>query len=112
MSWRGTSGGIQAAKAGHDVIMCPTTHCYFDYYQTKKGESKEVAFDGYIPLKKVYSFNPVPKELSTEESKYILGGQGNLWTEFVKTPERAQHMVLPRMTALSEVLWTESNSGT
>ena len=112
MSWRGTSGGIQAAKAGHDVIMCPTTHCYFDYYQTKKSVSKEAAFDGYIPLKKVYSFNPVPKELSTEESKYILGGQGNLWTEFVKTPERAQHMVLPRMTALSEVLWTGSNSVT
>ena len=112
MSWRGISGGIEAAKAGHNVIMCPTTHCYFDYYQTKKNQSKEPAFDGYIPLEKVYSFNPIPKELSNEQSKYILGGQGNLWTEFVKTPERAQHMVLPRMTALSEVLWTGSDTNT
>ena len=74
--------------------------------KTKKQNPEQEAFDGYIPLEKVYSFNPIPKELSMEESKYILGGQGNLWTEFVKTPERAQHMVLPRMTALSEVLWS------
>ncbi len=106
MSWRGTKGGIEAARSGHNVIMCPTSHCYFDYYQTKKQNPEQEAFDGYIPLEKVYSFNPIPKELSMEESKYILGGQGNLWTEFVKTPERAQHMVLPRMTALSEVLWS------
>ena len=110
MSWRGTKGGIEAAKAGHNVIMCPTSHCYFDYYQTKKDETNKTAFDGYIPLKKVYSFNPIPKELSNKEAKHILGGQGNLWTEFVKTPERAQHRVLPRMTALSEVLWTGSNT--
>ena len=110
MSWRGTKGGVEAAKAGHNVIMCPTSHCYFDYYQTEKDETNKTAFDGYIPLEKVYSFNPVPKELSNKEAKHILGGQGNLWTEFVKTPERAQHRVLPRMTALSEVLWTGSNT--
>ena len=110
MSWRGTKGGVEAAKAGHNVIMCPTSHCYFDYYQTKKDETNKTAFDGYIPLEKVYSFNPIPKELSNKEAKHILGGQGNLWTEFVKTPERAQHRVLPRMTALSEVLWTGSNT--
>ena len=110
MSWRGTKGGVEAAKAGHNVIMCPTSHCYFDYYQTEKDETNKTAFDGYIPLEKVYSFNPVPKELSNKEAKHILGGQGNLWTEFVKTPERAQYRVLPRMTALSEVLWTGSNT--
>jgi len=110
MSWRGTKGGVEAAKAGHNVIMCPTSHCYFDYYQTEKDETNKTAFDGYIPLEKVYSFNPVPKELSNKEAKHILGGQGNLWTEFVKTPERAQHRVLPRMTALSEVLWAGSNT--
>ena len=110
MSWRGIKGGVEAAKAGHNVIMCPTSHCYFDYYQTEKDETNKTAFDGYIPLEKVYSFNPIPKELSNKEAKHILGGQGNLWTEFVKTPERAQHRVLPRMTALSEVLWSGSNT--
>ena len=105
MSWRGMNGGIESARAGHDVVMCPTSHCYFDYYQADP-ENSPNAFGGYTTLKKVYSFNPIPEELSKDESKFILGGQGNLWTEYVQTPSRAQYRVLPRMTALSEVLWT------
>ena len=105
MSWRGMKGGIESAKAGHDVIMCPVSHCYFDYYQANPETSPE-AIGGYTTLKKVYSFNPIPKELTQSESKFILGGQGNLWTEYVQSPELAQYRVLPRMTALSEVLWS------
>ena len=109
MSWRGMDGGIESAKAGHDVVMCPTSHCYFDYYQANPETSPE-AFGGYTTLKKVYSFNPVPPELSNEESRFVLGGQGNLWTEYVQTPDRAQYRVLPRMSALSEVLWSGPGS--
>ena len=105
MSWRGMKGGIESAKAGHDVIMCPVSHCYFDYYQANPKTSPE-AIGGYTTLKKVYSFNPVPEELTQSESKFILGGQGNLWTEYVQAPDLAQYRVLPRMTALSEVLWS------
>ena len=104
MSWRGMKGGIESAKAGHDVIMCPVSHCYFDYYQADPETSPE-AIGGYTTLKKVYSFNPIPEELTEAESKFILGAQGNLWTEYVQTPELAQYRVLPRMTALSEVVW-------
>ena len=109
MSWRGMDGGIESAKAGHDVVMCPTSHCYFDYYQANPETSPE-AFGGYTTLKKVYSFDPVPPELSNEEAKFILGAQGNLWTEYVQTPDRAQYRVLPRMSALSEVLWSGPGS--
>ena len=105
MSWRGMKGGIESAKAGHDVIMCPTSHCYFDYYQANP-ETSPVAIGGYTTLKKVYSFNPLPEELSQEESKFVLGAQGNLWTEYVKTNDRAQYRVLPRMSALAEVVWS------
>ena len=105
MSWRGMDAGIQSAMSGHDVIMCPTSHCYFDYYQADP-ESSPAAFGGYTTLKKVYSFNPIPDELKEPYRKHILGAQGNLWTEYVQTPERAQYRVLPRMSALSEVLWT------
>ena len=111
MSWRGMKGGIESAKAGHDVIMCPTSHCYFDYYQANP-ESSPAAFGGYTTLKKVYSFNPVPDELSEPEKGHILGAQGNLWTEYVQTPDRAQYRVLPRMSALSEVLWSGPGKNT
>ena len=111
MSWRGVHGGIESARAGHDVIMCPTSHCYFDHHQAAPEFSPD-AFGGYTTLKKVYSFDPIPEELSKNQSNYILGGQGNLWTEYVQTPSRAQYRVLPRMTALSEVLWTGSGSHT
>ena len=111
MSWRGMKGGIQSAKAGHDVIMCPTSHCYFDYYQADP-ENSPAAFGGYTTLKKVYSFDPVPAELSKSERKHVLGAQGNLWTEYVQTPDRAQYRVLPRMSALSEVLWSGPGKST
>lgn len=95
MSWRGSSGGIQAAKQGKATVMSPTTHCYFDYsYLT-------------ISTEHVYSWNPVPKELTAAQSKLVLGGQGNVWTEFIATEERCEEMVFPRALALSEVLWSD-----
>jgi hexosaminidase len=108
MSWRGTEGGIAAAKEKHFVVMSPGSHCYFDHYQ---GEPKNepIAFGGYTNVEKVYSFNPIPKELSEEESKYILGAQANVWTEYINTPEHVEYMVFPRIAALSEVLWGTSN---
>jgi len=108
MSWRGEAGGIAAAKAGHDVIMTPTSHVYFDYYQADP-ETEPEAIGGYLPLGKVYSYEPVPDELSQAEQRHVLGSQANLWTEFVKTTDHAEYMVLPRMTALSEVLWSDKD---
>jgi len=105
MSWRGVKGGIESAEQGHDVIMCPGSHCYFDHYQADPDFEPE-AIGGYLPLKKVYAFNPVPNELSDDKAHFVLGGQGNVWTEFIFTPEHAEYMALPRMTALAEVLWT------
>ena len=109
MSWRGMSGGIEAARQGHDVIMTPVSFCYFDYYQANP-ETEPLAIGGYTTLKKVYSFEPVPQELSEKESKHIIGAQGNVWTEYIKTPEYAEYMSVPRMTALSEVVWSPSES--
>ena len=105
MSWRGTKGGVESAIRGHDVVMCPTSHCYFDYYQADPEISPE-AIGGLTTLKKVYSFNPIPEELNDKEAEHVLGAQGNLWTEYVKTNEIAQYRVLPRMTALAEVVWS------
>ncbi|PZO29885.1 MAG: hypothetical protein DCF13_04705 [Flavobacteriaceae bacterium] len=108
MSWRGTEGGIAAAKEKHYVVMSPGSHCYFDHYQ---GEPKNepIAFGGYTPIEKVYSFNPTPKELSADEAQYILGAQANLWTEYIETPSHVEYMIFPRMLALSEVVWGTSN---
>lgn len=110
MSWRGTEGGIAAAKQKHYVVMTPVSHCYFDYYQ---GDPKKepLSIGGFTPIEKVYSLNPIPAELSKEESKYILGAQANLWTEYIKTPKQVEYMVFPRMMALSEVVWGTSNPG-
>ncbi|MBN1199621.1 MAG: family 20 glycosylhydrolase [Bacteroidales bacterium] len=105
MSWRGLEGGIAAARQGHDVIMTPTSHCYFDYYQADP-EFEPEAIGGLTTLKKVYSFEPVPEELTTEEGKHILGAQGNVWTEFIPTPSQAEYMAVPRMIALAEVDWS------
>lgn len=104
MSWRGYEGGIEAATEKHDVVMTPTDFAYFDYYQ---GDAKNepVAFGGYLPIEKVYSFNPIPKSLKPEFHKYILGSQGNLWTEYITTPERVEYMVFPRITAMAEATW-------
>lgn len=105
MSWRGYSGGIEAAKQQHDVVMTPTGTCYFDYYQSRDA-NEPLAIGGYLPLDRVYGFNPYPDVLTEEERKHILGAQGNLWTEYIPTPEQAEYMVNPRMAALAEVLWT------
>ena len=105
MSWRGEAGGITAAKARHDVIMAPTSHTYFDYYQSlAKTEPK--AIGGHIPLEKVYQFEPIPAELDTEQAKHVLGGQGQLWGEFIADQKHRQYMTYPRGAALSEVLWS------
>jgi hexosaminidase len=107
MSWRGEKGGIAAARQKHPVIMTPNTYLYLDYYQTKEGRKKEpVAIGGFLPLEKVYSFNPVPAALTAEEAQYILGPQANIWTEYISTPEQAFHMTYPRACALAEVAWT------
>ena len=108
MSWRGTIGGIEAAKAGHDVIMTPTSYCYFDYYQGNL-ELEPIAIGGYLPLTKVYQFEPIPEELSNEEAKHILGAQGNVWAEFIPTTTHAEYMVFPRIAAMAEVVWTNKN---
>jgi hexosaminidase len=109
MSWRGVEGGIAAAKQHHTVIMTPGTHCYFDYYQVGKEGQKKEALTGskrYTTVEKVYSYEPTPSELSAEERKYILGAQGNVWTEYMPTWNLVEYNVLPRMTALSEVVWS------
>jgi len=105
MSWRGTRGGIAAAKKRHYVVMSPGSHCYFDYYQGNP-EYEPLAIGGYTTVEKVYSYEPVPSELSATRAKYILGAQGNMWTEYVATPEHVEYMIFPRMIALSEVDWT------
>ena len=105
MSWRGMDGGIEAAKQGHDVIMTPTSHAYFDYYQGD-AEFEPLAIGGYTDLRKVYSFEPVPSELTEREALHVLGAQGNVWTEYMKTTDYVEYMVFPRMLALSEVVWS------
>jgi hexosaminidase len=105
MSWRGMQGGIAAAKEKHPVIMTPTSHAYFDYYQADNPE-EPLAIGGFLPLKKVYGFNPIPAELSVEEAKYILGAQGNVWTEYMPTEDQVEYMAFPRMLAMSELVWS------
>ena len=108
MSWRGTSGAVEAAKSGHNVVMTPTSHCYFDYYQSVS-EDEPLAIGGFLPLEKVYGFNPIPEGLTKEESKYVLGAQGNIWTEYMPTEKQVEYMVYPRMLAMSEVVWSHTN---
>ncbi|PKA83021.1 hexosaminidase [Ulvibacter sp. MAR_2010_11] len=105
MSWRGLDGGIAAAKEKHKVIMTPTSHAYFDYYQADNAD-EPLAIGGFLPLKKVYGFNPIPKELSEEEAQFIWGAQGNIWTEYIQTEEQVDYMAFPRMLAMSEVVWS------
>lgn len=109
MSWRGTEGGIEAAKQKHYVVMTPGSHCYFDHYQGDP-KNEPLAIGGYTNLEKVYSFNPIPEVLTNEESQYILGAQGNLWTEYIADEKKVEYMIFPRMMALAEVLWGTSNA--
>ena len=106
MSWRGEEGGIEAAKQGHDVIMTPTGYCYFDYYQAEDKDEEPLAIGGYLPVEKVYSYNPLPAELNEDEHKYILGAQANMWTEYIEDFSKLEYMLLPRLAAISEVGWT------
>lgn len=107
MSWRGMEGGIQAAQMGHDVIMTPTTYCYFDYYQTQNTDEEPLAIGGYVPIEKVYSFEPAPDILTDGQKARILGLQANLWTEYIETPDYVEYMIMPRIAALSEVQWVK-----
>lgn len=106
MSWRGEKGGIEAAKQKHDVIMTPNTYLYFDYYQAKDTEKEPLAIGGYLPVERVYSYEPMPATLTPEEQKYIIGVQANHWTEYIPTFSQLQYMSLPRWAALAEVQWS------
>lgn len=107
MAWRGVNEGVKAVKLQHDVIMVPTSYLYFDYYQAKDKDQEPIAIGGYVPLEKVYSFDPVPENLTPEEAKHIIGTQANLWTEYIPNFRQVEYMVLPRMDALSEIQWVE-----
>src|SRR5690606_25113480 len=105
MSWRGEAGGIAAAQQNHDVVMTPNSHLYFDYLQGP-AEGEPLSIGGNLPLEKVYSYEPVPADLSAEQAQHILGAQANLWTEYIATPEHAEYMLFPRLLALAEIDWS------
>ena len=105
MSWRSIDGGKEGAKQHHDVIMTPCSHLYFDYYQTDNIDDEPLAIGGYIPVSRVYEFEPIPSDLTEEEAKHILGPQANLWVEYIKNMSTVFYRVLPRMDALTEVQW-------
>ncbi len=107
MSWRGESGGIAAAKQHHDVVMTPNSYLYFDYYQSLDKDNEPLAIGGYLPLETVYSYEPMPKELTADEARHIIGVQANIWTEYMPTFKQMQYMALPRLAALSEVQWSQ-----
>ena len=106
MSWRGIDGGIAAAQAGHDVVMTPTSNTYFDYYQSQNIAAEPMAIGGFLPLETVYAYEPVPPALDSLQAKHVLGTQGQIWTEYQRTPKNVEFMVFPRLVALAEVAWT------
>ncbi|NMC42452.1 MAG: family 20 glycosylhydrolase, partial [candidate division Zixibacteria bacterium] len=110
MAWRGVDKGIAAARAGCDVVMTPTSHCYFDYYQATDNEPK--AIGGHLPLETVYAFEPMPDGLTLDEGRRILGGQGNIWTEYMPDTRQVEYMAFPRACALAEVLWSPRENRT
>lgn len=110
MSWRGEEGGIEAAKQGHDVIMTPTGYCYFDYYQDENKEGNDIPVGNYLPVEKVYSYNPLPEELTAAQHDRILGTQANLWTEYIPDIEKLEYMLLPRLAAIAEAGWTDKEN--
>ena len=105
MSWRGTEGGIEAARKGHDVIMTPSSHLYFDYYQSEDIASEPMCIGGYLPVERVFEFQPLPEELTPEQQKHIIGVQANIWTEYIAHFWHVQYLALPRMDALTELQW-------
>jgi hexosaminidase len=110
MSWRGEAGGIAAARQKHNVVMTPGDWVYLNYSQTQNEDS--VTIGGYLPLEKVYSYKPVPDSLTKDQEKFILGAQGNLWTEYIGNERILEYMLFPRMSALSEVLWSQKKEPT
>jgi hexosaminidase len=106
MSWRGTKGGIAAARAGHDVVMAPTSHTYLDYYQSQDRDREPLAIGGFLPLETVYAFDPIPEELEPQYSRHVLGAQAQIWTEYMPDSKNVEYMAFPRLTALAEVVWT------
>lgn len=110
MSWRGEEGGIAAARFGHDAVMSPTGYAYFDYYQSTNRETEPIAIGGFLPLEKVYSYEPIPAELEENLHHHILGAQGNVWTEYMKTTDKVEYMAFPRVSAMAEVGWTSKEN--
>ncbi|HBY53543.1 MAG TPA: beta-N-acetylhexosaminidase [Marinilabiliales bacterium] len=108
MSWRGTRGGIEAAKQGHDAIMTPQSFAYFDYYQTSNTELEPLAIGGFLPVENVYKFEPQPNILTEKEKAHIIGVQANVWTEYMPNFKHVQYMAMPRIAAISEVQWTQA----
>ncbi len=106
MSWRGTEGGIDAARAGHDVVMAPNSHTYFDHYQSRDTSAEPIAIGGYLPLETTYAYEPLPAGLDAAYAHHVLGAQGQLWTEYMTEPRKVEYMAFPRMSALAEVVWT------
>jgi hexosaminidase len=106
MSWQGIEGGIEAATKGHDVIMTPTSYCYFDYYQADPA-GEPVSIGGFVTINKVYHFNPIPEEIPENKRHHIIGAQSNIWTEYIKSFKHVEYMLFPRLLALSEVNWTK-----
>ncbi len=104
-AWRSVEKGVEAAKAGNDVVMAPTKYTYFDYYQGKN-QDEPLGIGGFLPLERAYAFNPIPEGLAPEEAARILGAQGQLWAEYIPTPEHLEYMAFPRVCALAEVVWT------
>ncbi|MBR6455990.1 MAG: beta-N-acetylhexosaminidase [Prevotella sp.] len=109
MSWRGAEPGAKAAKLGHDVIMTPNSPMYFDHYQTDKTNNEPLSIGGNSPVEKVYAFEPVAADLTTEQAKHILGVQANVWAEYIYSTQHVEYQVLPRMAALAEVQWMQPN---
>jgi len=105
MSWRGTAGGIAAARAGHDVVMAPTSNTYLDYAQSRD-PNEPTGQTALLTLDKVYAFDPVPDELEPQFAKHVLGGQAQVWTEYMADPKAVEYMAFPRLTALAEAVWT------
>jgi hexosaminidase len=110
MSWQGVKGGIAAARQEHDVVMAPTSHTYFDYYQARPVEGEPLAIGGYLPIEMVYGFDPVPADLEPRYASHVLGAQGQVWTEYLGTPKQVEYMAFPRACALAEVVWTPAAS--
>ncbi len=110
MSWRGESGGIQAAKENHHVVMSPNSPCYLDHYQSKDTDKEPLAIGGFNSLEAVFNYNPMPQELPKDKHQYILGAQGNVWTEYMPTSNHVEYMAYPRLCALSEVVWTADDN--